>query len=158
MAKDSSTQAASGMPQLDFSTFPNQGFWLLITIFCLFLMVRLLIIPRMDNILTNRRKVIEEDLVGAEKFRDAAEALKGSISQEVDAARIRANDIVSKSKEKNKLTHENGIKEATEMTKKLVIESEKNIQKMQQEAKSKIDKISEELAPKIVAKVFSNDN
>jgi len=157
MAKDSSTQAASGMPQLDFSTFPNQGFWLLITIFCLFLMVRLLIIPRMDNILTNRRKVIEEDLVGAEKFRDAAEALKESITQEVDAARVRANDIINKSKEKNKGTHENGSREAAEMTKKLLAESEKNIQKMNQEAKSKINKISEELAPKIVDKVFSTE-
>ena len=99
MATNNTAEASSGgMPQLDFSTFPNQAFWLVVTLLCLFMMVRLLIIPRMDNILANRRKVIEEDLVGAEKFRDAAEELKNALTAEVDSARARSNEILSKNK------------------------------------------------------------
>ena len=155
MAVDNSVKVSSGMPQLDFSTFPNQGFWLVITITCLFLMVRLLIIPRMDNILANRRKVIEEDLVGAEKFRDSAEELKVSITKELDAAKLRANDIISKSKDKMKVAHESGMIEASEMTKKLILESEKNIANLKSNANKKIDEISKDLAPKIAKKVLS---
>lgn len=154
MATENKAEASVGMPQLDFSTFPNQGFWLLITIVCLFLMVRFLIIPRMENILTNRRKVIEEDLVGAEKFRDSAVDLKSSITKEVDAARARANDIINKSKEKIKLARERGVKEASEMTQELLIESEKNIKQMHKDASNQVEKISNEIAPRIVEKVF----
>jgi F-type H+-transporting ATPase subunit b len=154
MAADNSADASSGgMPQLDFSTFPNQAFWLIVTMVCLFMIVRLLIIPRMDNILANRRKVIEEDLVGAEKFREAAEELSRSITEEIDQAKLRSADIIGKSKEKIKLNRQAGLIEAKEMTEKLLFDSNKSIQKMQTEANKQIEKISSELAPEIVTKM-----
>lgn len=154
MATNNSAEASSGgMPQLDFSTFPNQAFWLMITLLCLFMMVRLLIIPRMDNILANRRKVIEEDLVGAEKLRDSAEALRNSLTLEVDAARARSNENLSKNKQKIKLNHKKGMAEASEMTAKLLLDSEKLISKMQKDAVQQVNKISAEIAPEIIKKM-----
>ena len=154
MATNNSAEASSGgMPQLDFSTFPNQAFWLIVTMLCLFMMVRLLIIPRMDNILANRRKVIEEDLVGAEKFRDAAEELRESITLEVDKARVRSNEIISKNKKKAKLNQIKGFNEASEMTTKLLQNSDKVINKMKKEAVQQVEKISAEIAPEIIKKM-----
>ena len=154
MASDNSADGSSGgMPQLDFSTFPNQAFWLIITMVCLFMIVRLLIIPRMDNILANRRKVIEEDLVGAEKFRETSEELSRSITEEIDQARLRYADIIGKSKEKIKQNRQAGLSEAKEMTDKLLYDSNKSIQKMQKEANKQIKKISSELAPDIIKKM-----
>ena len=156
MASNNSTEASGGgMPQLDFSTFPNQAFWLILTILCLFMMVRLFIIPRMDNILANRRKVIEEDLVGAEKFRESAEHLRKSITEEVDQAHLRANEILTKSKEKINLNRLNGLAEANEITNTLVDNSEKVIRKMERDAAKQIEKISLEVVPQIVAKLSS---
>ena len=151
-SKNTAEASSAGMPQLDFSTFSNQAFWLIVTVTCLFLMVRLLIIPRMDNILANRRKVVEEDLIGAEKFREAAEELSKSITEEIDESRVRANDIIGKSKEKIKHNRQKGLQEAAEITNDLLIESEKTIQKMQKEADKQIEKISAELAPEIITK------
>ena len=154
MAANTNAEATTGgMPQLDFSTFPNQAFWLVITMFCLFMMVRLLIIPRMDNILANRRKVIEEDLVGAEKFRDAAEALQRSITSEVDTARTRSNEIIAKNKKKAKSNQEKGLLEASEITTKLLLDSDKVIAKMEKNASQQVDKISAEIAPVIINKM-----
>lgn len=154
MATNTNAEATTGgMPQLDFSTFPNQAFWLVITMFCLFMMVRLLIIPRMDNILANRRKVIEEDLVGAEKFRDAAEALQRSITTEVDTARMRSNEIIAKNKKKAKSNQEKGLLEASEITTKLLLDSDKVIAKMEKNASQQVDKISAEIAPVIINKM-----
>ena len=154
MASNNTAEASSGgMPQLDFSTFSNQAFWLIVTMVCLFMMVRFLIIPRMDNILANRRKVIEEDLIGAEKFREAAEDLSKSITKEIDESRARASDIIGKSKDKIKQNRQKGLQEANEITNTLLIESDKAIQKMQKEANKQIENISAELAPKIVSKL-----
>ena len=154
MASNNNAEVSSGgMPQLDFSTFPNQVFWLSVTIFCLLLMVRFIIIPRMDNILANRRKVIEEDLVGAEKFREAAEELEKSITQEMDQSKARANEMLAKSKEKIKQNRQKGLIEAEEMTRTLLSDSEKVIVTMQREANKKIEKISAELAPEIIKKL-----
>jgi F-type H+-transporting ATPase subunit b len=154
MATNNNAEASSGgMPQLDFSTFPNQIFWLVITMVCLFMMVRLLIIPRMDNILANRRKVIEEDLVGAEKFRDSAEELRNSITLEVESARKRSNEIISKSKQKSKQNRIKGMAEASEMTTKLLLDSDKVINKMRKEATKQVDKISAEIIPEIIKKM-----
>ncbi len=154
MASNNTAEASSGgMPQLDFSTFSNQAFWLIVTVICLFMMVRFLIIPRMDNILANRRKVIEEDLIGAEKFREAAEDLSKSITKEIDESRARASDIIGKSKDKIKQNRQKGLQEASEITNTLLIESDKAIQKMQKEANKQIENISAELAPEIVTKL-----
>lgn len=158
MASNNSTEeSAAGMPQLDFSTFPNQAFWLILTMLCLFMMIRLFIIPRMDNILANRRKVIEEDLVGAEKFRESAEQLGKSITEEIDQARIRANDIIAKGKEKISVNRQNGLAEAAEITSTLVENSEKIIKKMDKDAEKQIEKISLEIAPQIIAKLSSKN-
>ncbi len=154
MASNNTAEASSGgMPQLDFSTFSNQAFWLIVTMVCLFMMVRFLIIPRMDNILANRRKVVEEDLIGAEKFREAAEDLSKSITKEIDESRARASDIIGKSKDKIKQNRQKGLQEANEITNTLLIESDKAIQKMQKEANKQIENISAELAPEIVTKL-----
>ena len=154
MASNNTAEASSGgMPQLDFSTFSNQAFWLIVTMVCLFMMVRFLVIPRMDNILANRRKVIEEDLIGAEKFREAAEDLSKSITKEIDESRARASDIIGKSKDKIKQNRQKGLQEANEITNTLLIESDKAIQKMQKEANKQIENISAELAPEIVTKL-----
>ena len=110
----------------------------------------------MDNILTNRRKVIEEDLIAAETFRDSAEELKKSITLEVESARIKASETISKTKEKVKLSYDSGMAEASEMTEKLVEDSEKNIGKMQKTAKKEIEKIAKLLVPEIVKKISNS--
>jgi F-type H+-transporting ATPase subunit b len=152
-ANNTAVASSGGMPQIDFSTFPNQAFWLVITLLCLFMMVRLLIIPRMDNILANRRKVIEEDLVGAEKFRDAAEELRHALTSEIDSARTRSNEILSKTKQKSKSNYKKGMAEASEMTTKLLVDSDKLIGKMQKDAAKQVDQISDEIVPELIEKM-----
>tara|TARA_X000001036_G_C20420768_1_gene701033 strand:+ start:475 stop:810 length:336 start_codon:yes stop_codon:yes gene_type:complete len=109
----------------------------------------------MDNILANRRKVIEEDLVGAEKFRESAEELSKSITLEVDQARLRAAEMISKSKDKIKQNRQKGMLEATEITNTMIKDSNDAIKKMKKDADKKIDKISAELVPEIITKLSS---
>ncbi len=157
MAQSSSSETSSGMPQLNFDTFSNQAFWLVIVLICVFFMVKILIIPRMDNILTNRRKMIEEDLVGAENLKDQAESLRNTITNEVDDARLRATEILAKSKEKNKAALDSAIADASEMTSKLIEESEIKLRESKKNVEKNVTKIAQTLKPEIVKKIFPNN-
>ncbi len=56
MASTSEKSSSVGMPQLDFSNFDNQAFWLLIFLFLVFLVIRLLVMPRMEETLWNDKE------------------------------------------------------------------------------------------------------
>ena len=68
MASNNSSHA-EGMPQLDFSTFPNQIFWMVVFCVVLFAIVKIFIIPRMEDIFANRRKVIDGIISKAEEIK-----------------------------------------------------------------------------------------
>jgi F-type H+-transporting ATPase subunit b len=155
MAAEKTAETSVGMPQLDFSTFSNQAFWLIVVLCALFLLIRLLVIPRMDNILTNRRKVIEEDLIAAETIKDSSEKLKSSITLEIEKSKIKASDTISKAKDKIKERYTTGMAEASEITGKLIEDSEKNIEKIQKSAKKEIEKIAKVLEPEIIEQIVS---
>ena len=46
------------MPQLDFSTFPNQIFWLVVTLVVIFLLLKTVALPRIGGILAERKGTI----------------------------------------------------------------------------------------------------
>jgi F-type H+-transporting ATPase subunit b len=154
MSTATTSESSSGMPQLNFDTFSNQAFWLIIVLVCVFFMVKILIIPRMDNILTNRRKMIEEDLVGAESLRDQANNLKNTINNEVDVARLKAQEMLLKSKEKNKITIENALSDAKEITSKLIDESEAKLADSKKNADKNVKIIADTLLTEILDKIL----
>lgn len=64
------------MPQLDPASFPSQLFWLAACFGGLFLVLSVLVLPRITRTLATRKGQIDGDLAAAEKLRaDAATAL-----------------------------------------------------------------------------------
>ena len=53
---------APGMPQLDFSTFPNQIFWLVVTLVVIYLVLSKVALPRIASVLAERQGTITNDL------------------------------------------------------------------------------------------------
>lgn len=49
------------MPQLDISNFSSQIFWFLLCFVFLYFYLNKIIIPRIDKIISNRKKIIEDD-------------------------------------------------------------------------------------------------
>ncbi len=50
--------AAPGMPQLDFGHFPNQIFWLVVTLVVIYLILSRVALPRIGSILAQRQGTI----------------------------------------------------------------------------------------------------
>ena len=153
MASSSENSSSVGMPQLDFSNFDNQIFWLVIFLISLFLVIRILVMPRMEETLTNRRKIIEEDIQEAEEFKDKAIEIEKNLNSEIDNAKIRANEILRKCKEEIKKNTQDAISEIDVKIEELVKKSEKNVENIKSEAKKEVEILSKRLAPEIV-KVF----
>lgn len=73
------------MPQLDYSFFPSQILWLLLSFTVLYLFLKHLMLPKIENIITNRLSIIEKDLKDAATLRDEATLLQQDINQKEQA-------------------------------------------------------------------------
>ena len=61
--------AAVGMPQLDPSTWPNQIFWLLVTLVVMYFVLSRIALPRIGAVLAERKGTITNDLAAAEELK-----------------------------------------------------------------------------------------
>lgn len=78
------------MPQLDFSTFPSQLFWLLVTFVALYVLMKRLALPRVGDAIAARRNRIEGDLAQAEQLKIEAEAVLAAYQKTLADARAQA--------------------------------------------------------------------
>tara|TARA_B100001057_G_C22442434_1_gene791739 strand:- start:18 stop:485 length:468 start_codon:yes stop_codon:yes gene_type:complete len=155
MASTSEKSSSVGMPQLDFSNFDNQAFWLLIFLLLVFLVIRMLVMPRMEETLTNRRKIIEEDIQEAEEFRDKAVEIEKSLNDEIEAARIKANDILRNCKEEIKINTKEALADIDVKIEQLIEKSDKNVVSLKSKANKEVNALSKKLAPVIVKSLIT---
>ena len=92
------TAEKSGMPQLDFSTFPNQIFWLLVTLVVIYLILTRVALPRISAVLAERAGTITNDLSAAEELKQKAVAAEKAYNDALARARTEAARIVAEAK------------------------------------------------------------
>lgn len=90
--------ASAGMPQLDFSTFPNQIFWLLVTLIILYVVLSRVALPRIGGTLSLRKATITADLRAAEEFKQKAVDAERAYNDALARARVEAAKIVAEAK------------------------------------------------------------
>ena len=150
MASNVDKGASVGMPQLDFSSYDNQAFWLVLFLVAVFIVIKTLVMPRMEATLTNRRKIIEEDIQEAEEFRDKALEIEKNLNLELDSAREKANEILRSTKDQIKDNTMEALSEINEKIDEMVQESNHNIEDIKKKASKDIKDLSKKLAPEIV--------
>ena len=65
-AAGQAADAAPGMPQLDFSTFGNQIFWLVVTLVAIYLILDRIALPRIAEVLAAEPDSVNVSIDGAE--------------------------------------------------------------------------------------------
>ena len=78
------------MPQLDPSTFGSQLFWLAICFVTLYLVMAVIVLPRISGTMAARTGQLETDLARAEAMRDKAEAALAAYEEALAQARTHA--------------------------------------------------------------------
>ena len=89
---------SSGMPQLDFGTFPNQIFWLIVTLGILYWVLSRIALPRIAGVLSDRQGAITGDLMAAEEFKQKAKEAEAAYDKALADARSEAQKIVAANK------------------------------------------------------------
>ncbi len=152
MASDSNNSAV-GMPQLDFSTFPNQIFWLVVFCVVLFAIVKFFIIPRMEDIFANRRKIIDGNIAKAEEIRLRVSEIEKQIEEELQKAKSQCDEIMNTSGNNIKEQMALALEDSKIATTQLINEAEGRLKELRDGSEAAIEKISEELASEIISKI-----
>ena len=102
MATDTQSAAEAsgpGMPQLDFSTWGNQIFWLVITLVVIYLILSRVALPRIASVLAERQGTITNDIAAAEDLKAKAQEAEAAYDKALIDARAEAGRIVAVSAE-----------------------------------------------------------
>lgn len=142
-----------GMPQLDFSTFPNQIFWLVVTIIAIYFVLSKIALPRIGEVLSDRQDTIEHDIARAEELKQKADQAEEAYNKALADARIEANNIINDTKAEIKAELNAKIAEADIEISKRAKESEIKLKEIREKAQSSILEVAGEIALSIVRKV-----
>jgi F-type H+-transporting ATPase subunit b len=145
--------AEQGMPQLNFSTYPSQLFWLAVFFFALYMVISRVALPRIGGVLEERRTRIASDLDRAQELKDDTERAIATYESELAEARSRAHGIVQQRREE--MTAElNG--ERAELEKELaakVSKAEQAITTTRDKALGQVERMAADVAGDIVARL-----
>ena len=97
-AANAAAESSAGMPQLDFSTFPNQIFWLVITLVVIYLVLSRVALPRIAEVLAARQGAITSDIATAEELKQKAANAEEAYEKALAEARAEAGRIAAEAK------------------------------------------------------------
>ncbi len=153
------TQAPSGaheksFPPFDPSTYSSQLFWLVITFTFLYVVLSKLALPRIGEVLEERRDRIQRDFDKAAELREETESAIASYEEALAAARAKANGIADETRAKLNAEIASERAEIEDTITKKSVEAEQSIQAAKATALGEVNKIAAETTETIVEKLI----
>ncbi len=144
-------EAAVGMPQLDFSTWPNQIFWLLVTLVVIYFVLSRIALPRIGAVLAERKGTITNDLAAAEELKLKAVAAEKAYNDALATARNEAAKIVAAAKADIQKDLDAATARADAEIAVKAAESEKTIAGIREGAVAAVTEVARDTANELVA-------
>ena len=144
----------AGIPQLDFSTFPNQIFWLAVFLAVLFIIVRRVAIPRIDGILEARRSRIEDDLKQAEQASQEADQLREATAGALRRAKTEAEKIAAETRGQIRQSQDEALAKAASEINRLAAASEERINGIRVSARETVREVASAAALEIMETIL----
>lgn len=141
------------MPQLDFSSFSSQAFWILVSFLLMWLIMANFIVPKIADILNQRQHKIDDYLSAAEQFKQSAEEALEKYEKALKKANEQAADNLHTAEEKLKRKIEEKEAQQAKALADLAEQSQQVIEQQRQQTMEQIEKISANLAVLIAQKV-----
>ena len=141
----------SAMPQLDFSTFPNQIFWLLVTLLVIYFVLSRVALPRIGSVLAERKGTITNDLAAAEELKQKAVGAEKAYNDALVSARAEAGKIVAAAKADIQKDLDKALAKADAEIAAKSAESEKRIGEIKAGAMEAVTEVAKDTARELVA-------
>lgn len=154
MATDTQSAAEAsgpGMPQLDFSTWGNQIFWLVITLVVIYLILSRVALPRIASVLAERQGTITNDIAAAEDLKAKAQEAEAAYDKALIDARAEAGRIVAETKAGIQADLDKAIAIADTKIAAKAAEGEKVIAEIRAGALDNVKVVAKDTAKEIVA-------
>ncbi|PRZ46985.1 F0F1 ATP synthase subunit B' [Tritonibacter scottomollicae] len=149
---------SSGMPQLDFSTYGNQIFWLLVTLVVIYLILSRVALPRIAGILNERQGTITNDLAAAEDLKAKAVEAENAYNKALADARSEAQRIVAETRAEIQVGVDEAIAKADAEIAAKAEESEKAIAEIRATALDNVKIVASDTASALVAALGGKDD
>lgn len=143
--------AVPGMPQLDFSTWGNQIFWLVITLVVIYMILSRIALPRIAAVLAERQGTITNDIAAAEDLKVKAQQAEAAYDKALVDARAEAHKIVAQAKADIQGDLDAAIAKADAEIAAKAAESEKAIGEIRAGALDAVREVAADTAKEIVA-------
>ena len=154
---DTNTEAAghaaesAGMPQLDLTTFPNQIFWLAVTLVIIYLVLNRVALPRIAAVLAERQGTITNDLAAAEELKQKAVEAEEAYNKALADARVEAAKIVADARAEMQAQLDDATAKADAEIAVKAAESEKAIAEIRAGAMEAVKDVAKDTAKEIVS-------
>ena len=134
------------MPQLDFSTFLPQIFWLFISLSFLYIVLSRYALPRVSDVIEERKDIIAQDIDSAKEYSEESEKAIEELNLKLSEAKTSSQNLINKSiqdiKEDSEIKKSSLIKEINNE----ILEAESKIKEKKETALDEASSISETLA------------
>lgn len=148
--------ANPAFPPLDGTLVAPQLVWLAITFGALYLLMSRIALPRIGEVIEERRERIQRDLDSAERLKSETEKALSSYEQALADARANANAIASETRER---LNERTVSKQAEVDAEIdarIAEAEQRIDQTRTKALSNVDEIASDVAGTLVAKLIGH--
>ena len=142
---------SGGMPQLDFSTYANQIFWLVDTLVVIYFILSRIALPRIAAVLAERQGTITNDLAAAEDLKAKAVEAETAYNQALADARAEAQRIAAETRAEIQADLDEAIAKADAQIAAKTAESEASIAEIKAGAIESVEAVAVETAAEIVA-------
>ena len=142
-----------GMPQLDFSSYPSQIFWLVVSLVVLFFFMKAIALPRIAGGIEERADAIEDDLDRAAEFRKKAEEAEAAYEQALADARAKAQEIAQSTRDDIQKDVDAAVAKADAEIAARAAEGEKRIGEIRASALQAVEDVANETAEAVIGAV-----
>lgn len=142
---------SAGMPQLDFSTFPNQIFWLIVTLMGLYWVLSRIALPRIAAVLSDRQGAVTGDLMAAEEFKQKAKEAEAAYDKALAEARSEAQKIVEANRAEIQKELDAAIAHADAEIAARAAESEKRIRDIRDSSATDAREVARDVTAELVS-------
>ena len=147
-------QAATGLPQLNFETWPSQVFWLIVALIVLYYLMSRIALPRIASVLEERADAIAGDLDRAEELKRKAEEAERAYRQALADARAKAQAIAAETRAEIQKEIDAAIARADAEISARTAEGEKRIAEIREGAIRDVRDVAEETAVAVVDRLM----
>lgn len=141
------------MPQFDLTHFASQIFWLIVTFTVLYLVMARSSLPRVREILQERRERVTTDIEKAEAIKAEAEAAKTDYTSVLANARIQAKKTMVAAEEEVAAEIQSRSARLDETLSRQIREAELLVAKTREDAMGTLAPVSIEVAQAILEKI-----